>query len=357
VYAPPGRLLFVRDGTLVAQPFDSRTFKTSGDPVPLAERIGTDNVGLARFSVSKQGTLVYRTGEANGRLIWVDRTGRELEMIGEAGVYGDPMLSHDGRRLAYNQIDVRSGKFDLWVRDLERGVSSRFTFRAGNNGVSAWSPDGSSIVFTSDVNTAREIYQKPSSGQGDEVLLLRGENGPLVMDRSRDGTLLLYTTRERDTSLDIWALPLFGDRKPVKVAATPFEETLPVFSPDGRYVAYRSNESGRPEVYVQTFPEPTGKWQVSIAGAGDPHWRADGKELYFRGIDQKMMAVDIQTQGGFQAGTPHMLFPASTQAGAGLRNRYDVTPDGSRFVMVAPQSREAIGPTTVVLNWDAALTR
>jgi Tol biopolymer transport system component/predicted Ser/Thr protein kinase len=356
VYAPPGRLLFVRDGTLVAQPFDARALKTSGDPVPLAERVGTDNVGLARFSVSKEGTLVYRTGEADGRLVWVDRTGREVEMIGDAGIYGDPVLSHDGKRLAYNQIDVRTGKFDLWVRDLVRGVSSRFTFRKGNNGVSAWSPDGSSIVFTSDIGSAREIYQKPSSGQGDEVLLLKGENGPLVMDWSRDGRYLLYTTRERDTGLDIWALPLSGDKKPIRVAATPFDETVPGFSPDSRYVAYRSNESGRPEIYVQTFPEPTGKWQVSIAGGGDPRWKADGKELYFRGIDQKLMAVDIQTQGGFQAGSPHMLFPANTQAGSGLRNRYDAMPDGSRFVFVAPQSREALGPTTVVLNWDATLT-
>jgi eukaryotic-like serine/threonine-protein kinase len=186
------------------------------------------------------------------------------------------------------------------------------------------------------------------------VLLLKSGDGPTVMDWSRDGRYILYLTRAKDSGLDIWALPMFGDRKAIPVSATPFDETLPVFSPDGRYIAYRSNESGRPEVYVQTFPNPTGKWQVSISGAGDPHWRADGKELFFRSNDQKLMAVDIQTQGAFQAGAPHMLFPMNTQAGSGFRTRYDVAPGGDRFVTVAPQSREAIGPTTVVLNWDNA---
>jgi Tol biopolymer transport system component len=332
--------------------------KTIGDAVPLAERIGTDNVGLARFSVSREGTLVYRTGEVNGRLVWVDRAGREIETIGEAGVYGDPALSRDGKRLAYNQVDPRTGKSDLWIRDLARGVSSRFTFRPGNNGIAAWSPDGSSVAFTSIVgNSGREIYVKPSSGQGDEVLLLKADEGPTVMDWSRDGRYIAYVVRRADTSLDIWVLPTFGDRKPISVSATAFEETLPAFSPDVRYIAYRSNESGRPEVYVKTFPEATGKWQVSINGGGDPHWRADGKELYFRGTDQKLMAVDIQTQGGFQAGAPHMLFPANTQAGSGLRNRYEASTAGDRFVTVAPQSRDAIGPTTVVLNWDAMLAQ
>jgi eukaryotic-like serine/threonine-protein kinase len=356
-FAPPGRLLFVRDGTLVAQPFDPVALKTTGDAVPLAERIGTDNVGLARFSVSREGTLVYRTGEVNGRLLWVDRAGRELDTIGDAGVYGDPVLSPDGRRLAYNLIDPRTNKSDLWIRDLARGVSSRFTFRNGQNGIAAWSPDGTSIVFTSDVGSGREIYQKPASGQGDDVLLLKADDGPTVMDWSRDGRYVSYITRHRDTAIDIWVLPMFGDRKPIKVTATPFEETLPMFSPDGGYLAYRSNESGRPEVYVQTFPNPTGKWQVSIAGGGDPHWRADGKELYFRGSDQKLMAVDIQTQPGFQAGAPHMLFPSNTQGGSSIRSRYTPSAAGDRFVTVAPQSRDAIGPTTVVLNWDAPLPK
>ena len=355
-YAPPGRLLFVRDGTLVAQPFDPEAMKTTGDPVPLAERIGTDNIGLARFSISREGTLVYRTGDSNGRLVWVDRAGRQAEVIGDAGQFGDPALSPDGRRLAYNQLDPRTGKSDVWIRDLARGVSSRFTFRTGNNGGAVWSADGTSLAFMSINGGTREFFQKPSGGQGEEVPLLKQDDGaPLLVDWSRDGRYFAYVARSKDTGLDVWVLPTFGDRKPIRITSLPSDETLPVFSPDGRYIAYRSAESGRPEIYVQTFPEPSGKWQVSIAGANEPHWRADGKELYFRGIDQKLMAVEIQTQGGFQAGTPVMLFAASTQSGAGLRNRFIPAQAGDRFVVVSPQSRESIGPTTVVLNWDAGL--
>ncbi|HUR35770.1 MAG TPA: protein kinase [Vicinamibacterales bacterium] len=355
VFAPPGRLLFVRDGTLVAQPFDPVTLKTSGDAVPLAERIGTDTVGLARFSVSREGTLAYRTGETNGRLVWVDRAGREVETLGDPGLYGDPALSPDGTRLAYNQVDPRSGKSDVWIRDLARGVSSRFTFGDGNNGASVWTPDGSHVVFLSVKADRSEILQKPATGQGEEVVLVKSAGQMLPVSFTRDGRYLAYSDQGKDTNLDLKALPTFGDRAPLPIAVTPFVEALPRFSPDGRFVAYRSNESGRNEIYVRTFPEATGKWQVSVNGGGDPQWRSDGKEIFFRGIDQRLMAADIQLQGTFQAGSPHMLFPANTQAGAGLRNRYDASRDGQRFITVAPQSREAIGPTTVVLNWDAAL--
>jgi Tol biopolymer transport system component len=355
VYAPPGRLLFVRDGTLVSQPFDSKTFKTTGDPVPLAEKIGTDSVGLARFSVSREGTLVYRTGEVNGRLLWVDVNGRELETIGQAGIYGDPAVSRDGTRVVFTQRDPRTNKIDLWVRDLARGVTSRFTFSPGANGAGAWSPDGSQIAFSSEAEPgkSRDIYVKPASGQGEATAVLQDNTVKTVTDWSRDGRYLAYISRELNSAnLDIWVLPITGDRKPIPIATTPFEETLAVFSPDGHYLAYRSNESGRPEIYVRTFPGNTGKWQVSVNGAGDPHWSADGKRLYFRGTDQKLMAVDVDTRGSFQAGTPRMLFAASTQVGVTTRNRFDVSPDG-RFLTVAPQSRDAIGPTTVVLNWNA----
>jgi len=358
-YADPGRLLFVRDGTLVAQPFDPKAMKTTGDPVPLAERIGTDNVGLARFSISKEGTLVYRTGELSGRLLWVDRTGRELDAAGDPALFGDPALSPDGQRLAYNQIDPGSGKSDIWIRDLARNVSSRFTFRPGQNGMAVWAPDGKSIVFASFSPTRSELYQKPATGQGEEVLVLAIDNAQVVPSSiSPDGRWLAYNTLGQGTGQDIWTVPLTGEHTPTKVMGTQFNETLPMFSPDGRFIAYRSNESGRPEIYVQTFPDPSGKWQVSVAGATDPQWRADSRELFFRATDQRLMAVDIQGGAGtFQAGAPRPLFSVRTQAGSGVRNRYSVSKTGDRFMTVAPQSRESIGPTTVVLNWDAALPR
>jgi Tol biopolymer transport system component len=355
-YAPPGFLLFVRDRTLVAQPFDATSLKTTGEPVPLAERIGTDNVGLARFSVSRDGTLAYRTGEAGNRLLWVDRTGREIEALGDPGEYATPALSPDGRRLAYRLADPRSAKADIWIRDLVRGVNSRFTFAAGNNEAPIWSPDGATIVFNSDRGGVPAMYEKPASGQGEEKVLFQTPEIKVPTDWSRDGRYIAFMHRSAKTDFDVWVLPMFGDRKPFAVIESPFVDTQPRFSPDGRFIAYASNESGRVEVYVQTFPAASGKWQISNAGGGDPVWRGDGREIFYRATDQKLMAVDIQTAGGFQAGVPRNLFLSSVVPG-NARNKHIVSPDGQRFLLVAPLGGQALVPTTVVLNWYAELQR
>jgi Tol biopolymer transport system component len=320
-YAPPGYLLFVRDKTLVAQPFDAKALKTTGEPVPLAEHIGTDSVGLARFSVSRDGTLAYRTGESGGRLLWLDRSGKEGETLGDNAEYGNPALSRSGDRLAFNLNDPRSGKADIWIRDLVRGVNSRFTFGAGNNILPLWSPDGSTIVFSSDRGGPPDLYEKPATGQGEEKLLLKSDEVKVACDWSRDGRYIAYMSQGKKTGFDVWVLPTFGDRKPMPVVASPFNETKPGFSPDGRFVAYTSNESGRAEIYVQTFPGTGGKWQVSTAGGNDASWRADGKELYYRAADQKLMAVDIQAGSNFQAGIPRALFLGRVQPGV-ARNKY-----------------------------------
>jgi Tol biopolymer transport system component len=355
-YAPPGYLLFVRDKTLVAQRFDLGSLKTTGEPMPIAEKIGTDAVGLARFSVSRNGTLVYRTGDSGDRLLWLDASGKEIETAAEAGDYGNPALSAKGDRLAFDLVDTRSGKDDIWVRDLSRGVNSRFTFSKGNNICPVWSPDGSRIVFASDRDGSFSLLEKPSSGQGEEKLLLKSGDGRLIAsDWSSDGRYIAYSKRGKD-GWDSFVLPTSGDPKPVAVGAGPFNEFWPSFSPDGRFIVYQSNESGRYEVYVQTFPNPTGKWQVSTAGGIDPRWASSGKEIFYRAPDQKLMAVDVQTGENFQAGIPRALFPARVPSGA-FRNRYVVTPDGQRFLFVATLGREAMTPTTVVLNWFAELGR
>jgi eukaryotic-like serine/threonine-protein kinase len=355
-YAPPGYLLFVRDRTLVAQPFDPKAVKTKGEAIPLAEQIGTDSVGLATFSVSRDGTLAYRTGEAGARLLWVDRSGKELDTIGERGEYGNPTLSRAGDRLAYGLSDPRSGKTDVWVRDLTRNVSSRFTFGGANNGVALWSPDGGTIVFRSDRNGVFDLFEKPASGQGDEKTLLKDDANKFATDWSRDGRYIAFGSQGKKTGWDSWALPTFGDRKPFPIVAGPFSELMPVFSPDTRWVAYQSNESGRSEIYVQSFPGAGGKWQVSSSGGQDPSWRADGKELYYRSADQKLMAVDIQAGESFKAGIARPLFTARVQPGIS-RNKYVASADGQRFLLVAPLGREAMSPTTVVLNWFAELAR
>ncbi len=355
VYAPPGYLLFVRDRTLVAQTFDAKALKTTGDPVPLAEKIGTDYDGLASFSVSRNGVLVYRTAQSAGRLVWRDRSGRELESVPESGEYFDPTISAAGDRLAYNLTDPRSGKADIWIRELARGVSSRFSLGPGNNFRPIWSPDGSSIVFSSDRNAFVDLYEKSTRGQAGEEILLRSGEVKSASSWTPDGRYIGYSVYNEKTLLDIWALPTFGDRKPIPVVVGPFSEEQPMFSPDGRFVAYVSDESGRDEIYVQSFRPgtPSAKWQVSNAGGREPSWRRDGKELFYRSVDQ-LMAVEIRTAGEFQAGIPKALFTAQVLQGGG-RNHYSPSPDGQRFVFLTRLGREALGPTNVVLNWPASI--
>ena len=353
-YAPPGYLLFVRDRTLVAQPFDASALKITGEAVPLAEKIGTDNVGLARFSVSSNGVLAYRTGETGGRLLWRDRSGKELDTLGDPGDYANPTLSPAGDRLAFNLTDPRSGKGDIWIRDLARGVNSRFTLGAGNNVRPVWSPDGAMIVFTSDRGGAFDIYQKSAKGAGEEKLLLHTDEPKSASSWTRDGKYVAYVSRNPKTLFDLWALPTSGEKKPIPIAVSPFNEQSPMFSPDGRYLAYVSNESGRDEIYVQTFPEAGGKWQVSNEGGNDPSWRGDGKELYYRSPDQKLMAVEIRAGADFQAGVPQALFPIRIRVGV-PRNKYTPSADGQRFMIAAPLGRDAMSPTTIVLNWPAGL--
>ncbi len=355
-YAPPGYLLFVRDRTLVAQPFDAKAMKTTGEPVPLAEQIGTSATGLARFSVSRDGVLAYRTGESGNRMLWTDRSGKELGSLGDPGEYTDPSLSSSGDRLAFDLTDTRGNKSDIWVRDLARGVNSRFTFAPGNAFSPLWSPRGDTIVFASDREGSNGLYEKAANGQGEEKLLLKTDVLTIPVSFSPDGLFLAYMSRNAKTGWDILILPTTGDRKPIPFAAASFNENTAVFSPDGRFLAYMSNESGRPEIYAQSFPGPGGKWQISTAGGVDPQWRADGKELYYRAPDQKLMAVEIRGGDSVQAGIPQALFLGRVHIG-NARNKFLPARDGQRFLFTAPLGRDSMTPTTVVMNWFAALER
>jgi serine/threonine protein kinase/Tol biopolymer transport system component len=354
-YAPPGHILFVRENTLVAQPFDAKALKTTGEPVPLAEHIGTVSTGLARFSVSRNGVLVYRTGESASRLLWVDRSGRELSTIGDPADYSDTLLSPTADRLALVLTDPRVGKADIWIRDLAREVSSRFTFDSGDDVSPLWSPDGKTIVFSSNRGGQFDLFAKSVGGGGQEEVLVRNDELKFAHSWSRDGRYIAFQSRGKKTGWDIWILPTFGDRKPTLFLQTSFNELRPAFSPDGRWIAYQSNESGRGEIYVQAFPGPGGKWQVSSAGGVEPAWRADGKEIYYGAPEQKLMAVDIKAGESFQAGVPHPLFQARVQPITNVRNHYLPTGDGQRFLLLAPVGRESLVPTTVVLNWNAEL--
>jgi dipeptidyl aminopeptidase/acylaminoacyl peptidase len=200
------------------------------------------------------------------------------------------------------------------------------------------------------------VYEKPAGGQGEEKVLLESVDLTIPTDWSRDGRHIAFMRRNPKTDFDVWVMPMAGDRKPIPVIATAFSDITPKFSPDSRFIVYVSNESGRNEVYVQTFPAPTGKWQVSNAGGTDPVWRADGREILYRAGDQRLMAVEVQMRDGFQAGVPRPLFLTSTQPGT-ARNKYAASGDAQRFLFVAPLGRDALTPTTVVLNWHAELER
>ena len=354
-YAPPGYLLYVREDSLVAQPFDASSRQIRGEAVPVAEGLGTDAVGLAHFSAAQDGTLTYRAGDTRSRqLLWVDRGGKELETVGESGEFGDVWPSPDGTRLVFDMPESGSGRSDLWIRDLGRGVTSRFTFDAASDDTPLWSPNGRTIVFTSDRKGAGDLYRKAASGTGEEELLLATEEEKYAQDWSRDGRFIVFMSRGKETGWDIWALPAEGGGEPFPVVKTRFREVTPTISPSGQLLAYVSNESGRSEVYVQEFPEPRSKWQVSTAGGIEPHWRSDGREIFYVAPDSRLMSVPVDTGRTFSAGAPVALFTARLQP-ALVRSRYRPSPDGQRFLTLAPLGRNAILPTTVVLNWTAGL--
>ena len=360
-----GYLLFSRQNTLLAQPFDAVVLKTAGDPFPIAENVGANanNAGSV-FSASPAGILTYRPGAGAifAQLARFDRNGRQLGDLGPPGDYRGIELSPDGSRIGAH-IHVDPGGGDIWVLDAERGTNSRFTFDVNRHYTRpVWSPDGSRVAYSTTAGKFG-IFQKMSSGAGQDEFLTENDGpntGPTSW--SRDGRFILYVrTNDAKTGRDIWALPLFGDRKPFPVLRSEFDEDNASPSPDGRWIVYQSNESGRFEIYVQPFPLSGGKWQISTGGGGQPRWRQDGHELYYLGPDLKLMAVDVRAEGGtFKASVPKPLFDSRAALNGGLANiftPYDVAQNGQRF-LVATATREAeVAPVTVVVNWTAGLKK
>jgi Tol biopolymer transport system component len=353
-YAAPGYLLFVRDRTLVAQKFDAKSQTLEGEPVPLGEGLGTDDVGLGSFSASGNGVLAFKGGELTGtRLLWLDRAGKETAFLDADADYRDTDTSPDGARVAY---DVAAGaNSDIWIRDIARGVSSRFTFNAEAELVPNWSPDGRRIVYTSKAKGPGDLYVKDASGTRDAEPLLISPDEKYVSDWSADGKYILITSRNSGSTWDIFALPMSGQATPMPIVKTQFAEMWATFSPDVKYIAYQSNESGRAEIYVQEFPEARNKWQVSTAGGTEPYWRGDGREIFYRS-GTRLMSVPVQTGATFTAGTPAPLFETRF-ATATARGRYRPSADGQRFLVLVPPAREREQPAVVVLNWPSSLNR
>jgi Tol biopolymer transport system component len=365
VYAD-GRILFIRQGTLLAQPFDAARRQTVGDPVVVAQDVSSNPVtGAAPFSVSTTGVLAFRSGTlaALTQLALVDRSGKQLGTIGERADQTALELSPDGARLAINVFDPSKRTRDIWIHDLKRDVRTRFTFNAGDDWYSIWSPDGGRLVFSAGRPTPLDLYQQTANGSGSEERLLGGGGNKYASSWSPDGRVILYFTGNAGsrTGNDLWVLPTVGDPKPRPLVQTPFNEADGRFSPDGRWVAYRSNESGRDEVYVVPFPGPGGKWQVSTGGGSLPRWRDDGKELYFISGGNMVMSASVQASGtAFQVGPVQPLFEARLRTdvylGYGVAYVYDVFAGGQRFIIDKVADEQAPpSPIVVITNWTSTL--
>jgi Tol biopolymer transport system component len=350
-------LVYVHRGTLLAVPFDADRLQVTGTAVAVGEDVRESGFGAAQFGLSPQGSLVY-VSDSGGvqaverRLMWVNRNGTEQSLAAPSRAYQAPRLSPDGRRLAL-EIDDQ-----VWLFDFSRETLTRLTFE-GSNGNPSWTPDGKRIAFQSDENN---LFWQLADGSGERERLTTNEsaqnsNAWSPDSWSPDGQSLAFTELDPTTGRDIWVLRL-SDRTPQPFLRTPSNESAPRFSPDGRWLAYVSDESGRYEVYLQPYPGPGGKRQISTEGGTEPLWNRNGRELFYRS-GNKMMAVQITTQSGFAFGSPRMLFDAGqymppTGPYSYPFPNYDVSPDGQRFLMITKENKPQIN---VVVNWFEELKR
>ena len=354
-----GNLLFLRGTALMAQPFDAGRLELTGRAVQLADQVSTNLYG-GLFSASNTGLLGFATTGGNNRqLTWYDRDGKILGHVGPPAARDELAISRDGTRIAEGRTDDRE-QWTVWMLDLARGANTRLTFEnGGGNGV--WSPDGRQIVYSPGGGSSPDLYIKPANGAEPGQLLLHTDDVKTPMDWSRDGRFLIYLQRAKERKVDLWVVPMTGERKPMPYLVTPFVKTQAQFSPDGHWVVYASNESGIREIYVQPFPLSSGgKWPVSNGGGGQPRWSNDGKQLFYFTPNENLMAVDINTAGGtVQLGIPKVLFRAPILGGTGgaptLAWRWDISPDGKRFLMNTALDEVGSSPVTVLLNWQSAI--
>jgi Tol biopolymer transport system component len=345
-----GHLLFVRGGSLVSQPFDVRTYRLTGDPVVAAQQVETGPSLHGAFSVSETGVLAYR-GIGRTQLRWFDRSGRPGGVLDAPAHDLDPALSPDEQRLAFSRADPENGRErDIWTIDLSRGIATRVTFHA-DAAKPIWSPDGKELVFVARGITFARAASDGSGGQPQALATARR-----VFDQPLewlpDGRVVLYQDG------NIWMRSIDGQAEPTPIAPTEYAQIQGRIAPDGKWLAFASNESGRYEVYVRPFPAGSGKWRVSADGGVEPAWRGDGRELFFLAPDRELMAAPIATQPQFTVGRPERLFQTrmSTVVNTAMvRNQYVVTRDGSRFLINEPVGEAP--PITVVLNWPASITR
>jgi serine/threonine protein kinase len=356
MYTPTGHLLFIREGKLLSQGFDANRLELAGDSYVI-----TDQVNRATtLSVATDGTIAYRTaspGSGQRQLVWVDRSGRDLNKV----VYDDSAalgasLSHDGRQVAVYRF--QNGNMDIWLYDINRRAWDRITSHPGDDIYPTWSRDGASIVTGSvRSSTNVDLYRTFLGGpSGREELLLASSLPTFPMDWSADGRFLLYDVLDPTRGFDAWVLPLEGDRQPFPLVETEFNEGLSQFSSDGQWVAYQSDRTGRPEIYIRPFPGPGADVRVSVDGGAQVRWNPNGSELFYIAADNQLMAVSISFVSGgasVELGAPVALFATilSRAAGPTYKQQYLVSPDGQSFVMHAAVGEAHASPITIIQNW------
>jgi eukaryotic-like serine/threonine-protein kinase len=353
-----GHLLFLRETTLMAQPFDAGRLALTGEAFPVAEEIQTVGANpVGTFSASENGVLAYQTGESlsGSQLTWFDRTGKQLGVLGDAAASSDVQLSPDGKQASVSILDPARRTRDIWIYDVTRNLRTRLTFDPADELVLAWSPDGKTVAFNSRRKGHLDLYRRAADGTGTEELLLEDNFNKYPMGFGPDGQSLVYVSSGGPTGNDLFVLPLSADRKPMPFLNSQFSEAPGQFSPDGRWLAYQSNESGMPEVYVVPFPGPGGKRQISASGGSRPRWGRDGAELFYLSPDSTLMVAAVNGRGSaFEVGAVSPLFQMRTSS---LRSEYDVSPDGQRFLVNTLPEQTSDVPITVVLNWTVGLEK
>ncbi|MDA2935289.1 protein kinase [Acidobacteria bacterium AH-259-D05] len=356
-YVRTGHLVYVRAGTLMVAPFDPDQLEVTGPPIAVVEGVMPSRgiTGAAFVGFSELGWLAYVPGTAQAterKLAWVDREGKGQALPVAPQPYRIPSLSPDGQRVAV-EID-QGNQQDIWVYDITREALTRLTFE-GSNQSPAWTPDGRKVTFRSDRAGPHNLFWKSGDGSGATERLTTSEQQQWESSWSPDGQFLAFYSDSSDSGYDIWFISLAGEREPQLFLQTEFNEQFPKFSPDGRWLAYVSNESGRNEVYVRPFPKAEeGKWQISTEGGTLPVWARSGRELFYRG-DNKMMAVDIETGSSLTPGKPRLLFDVTPVDASAT---FDVTPDGQHFLMIqAGEQQEKANQIHVITNWFEELQR
>jgi dipeptidyl aminopeptidase/acylaminoacyl peptidase len=348
-----GRLLFLREGTLLAQPFDLGTYRLTGTATPVSELVhGFASTGFGAFSATER-LLVFQAGLVSNRLVWFDRTGRALESVGPAKEYIGARISSDGSSVAASARDPLLGTTDIWVQDLKRNITRHFTNDKGIENIPAWSPDGRTLVYAADRRGPPHMHARDVGGSEEREIAAPMPLGPQSQPSfTPDGRSVLFTAPAPNTGADIFIVPVDGRAPPVPLIHSKARETGPRASPNGRWLAYTSDESGRVEVYVTPFDADHPRVQISRAGGTNARWRADSREVFYTEGGARVIAADVAASPVFEVGALRVVFEVP-----GPFADYDVTADGQRFLFIMRDREAEAGTLSAILNWPAMLKK